>query len=105
MKNLDVHCLENNTQVYEYNETLFKNLDVPDEMVLSRDFDVALSALVGLLFLMHNLNFGMIGFVDNSFSHLYMCPQFSNAFSCHLTMGALQLLSLFSSSACSFSFP
>ena len=34
---------------------VFKNLDVPDEMVLSRDFDVTLSALVGLLFLMHNL--------------------------------------------------
>ena len=50
-----MHCLEINTQVYEYNETLFTNLDVPDEMVLSRDLDVALSALVGLLFLMHNL--------------------------------------------------
>ena len=84
---------------------VFKNLDVPDEMVLSRDFDVTLSALVGLLFLMHNLNFGMVAFVDNSFSHLNMCPQFGNAFSCHLTMGALQLLSLFSSSASSFSFP
>ena len=35
----------------------FSNLNVPDKVIFSGYFDVALSALISLLFLVHNLQF------------------------------------------------
>merc|ERR1719187_1761130 len=63
-------------------------LNVPDKMIFSGNFYVALSALISLLFLVHNL---------------HMCPQLSYSVQLKLAVRTLQLLSI-SSTCSSFSF-